>query len=242
MKQFLIDRLAIHLDAYTMNRYRLIRPFLKYGQIKSLNVGTGGGVETLRLLRRGNEVTILEIDANTAAKTSARIMRNGFAAKFHCTTGHFLKVEVVGPFKQVMMCEVLEHIKDDKATILKIASLLEKGGQLILSTPTASGGLMFGDEVVADEDPLHPEYHVRAGYDGPELDKLLNEAGFEVNTRMFNGYILLQYYHLLERALRSVSLLFPVAILIGLLGRVIAPLLELIKIKPSNQITIATRL
>lgn len=241
IKQLLIDRWAIHLDAYTMNRYRLIRPFLRSGDILSLNVGTGGGVETLRLLRRGNRVTILEIDTNTAAKTSARIENNGYGNRFKCLTGHFMKVQVPDQFEQVMMCEVLEHIKDDEGTIRKLAAITQTGAQLILSTPTASYGQMLGDEVVADEDPAHPEYHVRAGYDGPELDKLLTEAGFKVNQRILNGYLLTQYYHLLERWLRSTQVLLPLAIIMGVAGRLITPLLELVRTKPSNQITIATR-
>ncbi len=241
IKKLLVDRWALHLDAYTLNRYRLISPFLLKGSLHSLNVGTGGGVETLRLLRRGNRVTILEIDTNTAAKTSSRITRNGYGDRFTCLTGHFLKTEVPDKFGLVMMCEVLEHIKDDVGTISKLATLIEKGGRLILSTPTASYGLMDGDTVVSDEDPQHPEYHVRAGYDGPELDKMLVAAGFKVETRILNGYILMQYYHLLERNLRRFNFLMPLSLFVSLVGRIIAPILELVKIKPSNQVTIATR-
>lgn len=242
LKNLLTDRWAIHIDAYTMNRYRLIKPYLKKGHFNALNIGTGGGVETLRLLRRGNTVTILEIDSNTAEKTMARIRRNGFAEKVDCICGHFLKVPVNRQFDEIMMCEVLEHIKDDQGSLKKLSSLSNQGARLILSTPTASCGQLMGDEVVEEEDPVHPEYHVRPGYDGPELDTLMQEAGFAVEKRIFNGYLLTQQYHLIERFLRRYKPLMPLAIFAGLAGRIFVPLLELIRIRPSNQITIAHKI
>lgn len=240
-KKLLIDRWALHLDSYTLNRYRLIRPFLLHGDLRALNVGTGGGVETLRLLRRGNHVTVLEIDEHTAARTTERVLRNGYGDRFDRVVGHFLKVEVPGQFDEVMMCEVLEHIKDDIGVLRKIASILRPGGRLILSTPTASFGQMMGDQVVDDEDPLHPEFHVRGGYDGPELDKMLESAGLKTERRILNGYLLSQYYHLLERKCKCSPLLRPISLLLGLIGRIVVPLLELVRVQPSNQVTIASR-
>lgn len=91
--------------------------------------------------------------------------------------------ELGGPYHQVVMTEVLEHIKDDKECLRRIHSALELGGRLILSTPTAIGGGEIGYV-----SPTENGDHVRVGYQGPELDKYLIDLGFIVVYRTYYGY------------------------------------------------------
>ena len=142
--QTVADRLAIQVDAYTWRRYGLIRPFLLRGPIRALNIGTGGGVETLRLLRRGNRVTTIEIDPDAARRTRARAERCGFRDCYEGKVGHILEVDLEGPFHFVLMGEVLEHIQDDFAALRRVAGWLVPGGRLVLSTPTSSFGRVAG--------------------------------------------------------------------------------------------------
>ena len=106
LRKTLIDKYAVHFDAYTWYRHSLIEPFLISGPIRSLNIGTGGGVETLRLLRRGNYVTTVEIDEGTAKRTRDRVARNGYADKHTGVVGHVLEVCVSGRFDEILMLEV----------------------------------------------------------------------------------------------------------------------------------------
>jgi SAM-dependent methyltransferase len=242
MKKYFIDRLGLHIDSFTANRYRLVKRYLIRGKIKSLNIGTGGGVETIRLLLRDNSVTTIEIDKNVSATTRQRIVRNGFAEQHTERIGHLLDIDIKEKFFEIMMCEVLEHIKDDEKTIQKLSELLEKDGRLILSTPTALYGQLSGDSVSVHEDKNNPDFHVRVGYQGLELDRLLYKNDLLTIKRVYNGFILTQFYHQLERKCRNITLLKPIYLILSLLGRFIVPVLELYRVRPSDQITIAVRL
>ena len=188
----------MQVDAYTWRRYGLIRRFLLRGPIRALNVGTGGGVETLGLLRRGNRVTTIEIDPGTARRTRERAERCGFGDLHEGKVGHLLEVDVQGPFDFVLMGEVLEHIADDYGALRRVAGWLAPGGRLVLSTPTASDGMLPGDVLSAREDGGH----VRPGYDGPELDAMLAAVGLVTIRRLYNGGRPACWQYLLERRLR----------------------------------------
>jgi SAM-dependent methyltransferase len=237
--RYLIDKLYIHFDVYTWNRYRLIRPFLIKGPIKVLNIGTGGGIETLKLLSHGNYVTAIEIDENTVMRTQQRIDRNEFSDRFKIAVGHILSVMIQEQFDEIYMCEVLEHIKDDLSALRRISDWLLPGGRLIISTPTASYGQLFDRQISLDEDGGH----VRVGYDGPELDQMLEKVGLLTLRRINNGNYFIQQIHGLEIWLRGSNILIARSLryVISLMARVFVPILDIINYKPSNQITIAIK-
>jgi len=232
------DRLAVQVDAYTWRRYSLIKPFLLKGPIRALNIGTGGGVETLRLLRRGNCVTTIEINRDTAQRTRQRIERCGYGERHEGTVGHVLHVELDGPFQLVLMSEVLEHIVDDFAALRRIAGWLAPGGRLVLSTPTASYGMLPGDTLSVHEDGGH----VRPGYDGPELDAMLAAVGLVTLRRIYNCAAGACWQHRIERQLRLTSATRWAGYAFGLISRPLLPLLDALPYHPSDQITIASKL
>ena len=78
-RNILVDRIGLQLNAYTWYRYGLIQPFLIPGRIRILNIGTGRGFETIRLLRHGSYVTTIEIDDQTACRTRERVARHRFS-------------------------------------------------------------------------------------------------------------------------------------------------------------------
>lgn len=236
--QLFADRVAIQVDAYTWRRYALIEPFLLRGPLRALNVGTGGGIETLRLLARGNSVTTIEIDAETARRTRARIERSGYGDRHVGTVGHVLAADVDGPFMLVLMGEVLEHIEDDFGALRRVASWLAPGGRLILSTPTASYGMLPGDRLSAHEDGGH----VRPGYDGPELDAMLSKLGLITLRRIYNGGWVASRQYITERRLRGRRATRLAGYLFGLLNRPLLPLMDCVAYRPSDQITIASKL
>ena len=235
--RLLADRWAVQIDAYAWRRYALMKPFLPRGPIDALNVGTGGGVETLRLLRRGHRVTTIDIDPVAARRTRARAERWGCADRHRSKVGHVLHVDVVGPFQLVLMAEVLEHIADDLGALRRLAGWLAPGGRLVLSTPTASDGMLPGDTLATSEDGGH----VRPGYDGPELDAMLARVGLVTLQRIYNCGVACCWQHRLERRLRRRSALRPVGYAFGLACRPLMPVLDLVRHRPSDQITIAAK-
>ena len=78
----------------------------------------------------------------------------------------------------------------DKKKVASYAVGVMKDGRLILSTPTALYGQMAGDMLSVEEDKDNPDRHVRVGYQGIELDRLLQKYNLVTLKRIYNGYIL----------------------------------------------------
>jgi SAM-dependent methyltransferase len=231
------DRLAVQIDAYTWRRYSLIKRFLLPGALRALNIGTGGGVETLRLLAAGNHVTTVDLDEPTARRTRARAERWGFGDRHVGHVGHVLEVDVRGPFQLILMSEVLEHIQDDYGALRRLASWLAPDGRLVLSTPTASYGMLPGDVLSVEEDGGH----VRPGYDGPELDAMLGALGLVTQRRVYNCGLVTCWLQRLERRLRHHPVTRPFGYGFSLACRPFLPLLDALPYRASDQITIATK-
>jgi hypothetical protein len=138
----------------------------------------------------------------------------------------------------VLISEVLEHIADDFGALRRIAGWLAPGGRLVLSTPTASDGMLPGDTLSAREDGGH----VRPGYDGPELDAMLARLGLMTLRRLYNCGVACCWQHRLERRLRGSRVTRPLGYALGLACRPLMPLLDAISIRPSDQITLAAKL
>jgi SAM-dependent methyltransferase len=237
VRSFVVDRLAPQIGAFDWYRQQVASQFLVAGPVRFLNVGTGGGVETLRLLRRGNHVTTIEIDAQAAARTRARAERGGFRAKYVGHVGHVLDVPVEGPFDGILMCEVLEHIKEDFLALQRLTQWLVPGGRLIISTPTASWGQLPGDQVSATENGAH----VRVGYDGPELDAMLADLGIVVLRRLHVGHQLVRSHIRMERLLHSSRVTRPMGYGFSFASRPVMRWLDAIHGRPLCQITLAVK-
>jgi 2-polyprenyl-3-methyl-5-hydroxy-6-metoxy-1,4-benzoquinol methylase len=81
-------------------------------------------------------------------------------------------------FDLVIMFEVLEHIKDDKKTIKKINSLLEKNGFFLISVPSKKELWGANDDLAG---------HVKR-YEKKELRNLLESEGFKIINLYSYGY------------------------------------------------------
>ena len=239
LRNQVLDNWCLQTDGFTNNRHRKVERLIAAGPIESLNIGCGGGIETLKLLRKGNHVTLAEIDAATAERARERVERNGFSDRFEYHVGHVLELDLgERQFDQIMMCEVLEHIINDFAVLEKLARWLKPGGRLILTTPTCSYGQLGKDQLSIKEDGGH----VRVGYDGPELDRMLEKVGMMTVLRVFNGYIITQRFHELERLLRQPKLLGGVfGFTLSIVCRPLVPIMDLVAFQPNDQITLAVK-
>lgn len=234
----LLDRYGLQLDAYTWYRHGLTRRLLAPGPMRVLNIGTGGGMETLALLRLGNLVTTLEIDEETAARTRQRIERSGYSSQHVGVAGHILEARVEGQFHEILMAEVLEHISDDCKAIQRLSDWLLPGGRLILSTPTASYGQAATLSLQEDGG------HVRVGYDGPELDEMLRGVGLYPLRRIYNGNPMVQFLHRTEGRLCGTGenkARFLLARSFSLLSRPLLPVVDVVRYRPYDQITLAIK-
>jgi len=237
LRAFVLDRVAPQQLAFDWYRYSVTSPFLVSGPAKFLNIGTGGGLETLALLRRGNRVTTLDIAPDVVARTRDRVERNGFGDRHVGLMGHVLDVELDERFDGILMCEVLEHIKDDFRTIERLSNWLVPGGRLVMTTPTASHGQLHGDKITTVEDGGH----VRVGYDGPELDAMFADAGLVTLRRVYLGHRLARGHLWCDRHLRARSSTRWMAVPLSLMSRPWMPWLDAWQGRPLCQLSLAVK-
>lgn len=93
----------------------------------------------------------------------------------------------LGKFDILVACEVLEHIKDDKAAVLNWKKYLKKeNSYLIISVPAHKNRWDDSDILVG---------HIRR-YESTELKQLLSSCGFDV--KKFTLMIFHQTYYLIK--------------------------------------------
>ncbi len=98
------------------------------GDLKLLDVGGACSLIPVELQRWGS-VIVIEADAATANFARERL---GLDVR----TGTFPNdMPTAGPFDVITMCDVLEHIEDDSASLRAARDLLKPGGLLLCTVP-----------------------------------------------------------------------------------------------------------
>lgn len=147
--------------------YRSFRQHLR-GRI--LEVGTGYGIYTQRLLRHGN-VVASDIDPECLLPIRHQVS----AAKLHCMKldlNRDADFELLqqNPCDTVVCLNVLEHIKDDAGAVRRMASALRRGGRMVVFVPAMTA--LFG---TLDDLAGHYRRYTRKG-----LIRLLQDAGLVI--------------------------------------------------------------
>lgn len=139
-----------------------------------LDIGCGDGAVSLALDVDRTVAAILAFDVDIVRTRAARgraRRRGGGARPLHV----FVADATAIPLGDASVCaavsgEVLEHVRDDAAAASEIARVLVDGGSVALTVP--AGAARFG---AADRAAGHERR-----YDAPRLERLLGDAGFEV--------------------------------------------------------------
>lgn len=124
--------------------YRHILAFIdKYAVGKKNIIDIGCGVGTLCFYVANKEIEVLGVDISSraikACKESSRILGLNKFAKFEIV--NFPEESVSGKFDLVIFTEVIEHLRDDKLALEKIFNMLNKGGIVIITTPSLNAPL-----------------------------------------------------------------------------------------------------
>jgi 2-polyprenyl-3-methyl-5-hydroxy-6-metoxy-1,4-benzoquinol methylase len=109
-----------------------------------LDVGCSTGYLAERLQQHGATVVGLDVDERSAE-----------LARGHCVEVHVGDVETMelpfepGSFDAVVCGDLIEHLRDPQAMLVRLRPLLRPGGRLVLSTPNIANwamrlGLLFG--------------------------------------------------------------------------------------------------
>ena len=121
----LADRFGLHRDLAFNKRWRYKKYFLK-GNIRTLDVGGGSGPFTIQCLKNGNTVTLVDSNKLNINKAVKKLNSMGFSdhPKIEAAACDIRKYETENKYDQIILFEVLEHIKDDVAVLNKLSFLL----------------------------------------------------------------------------------------------------------------------
>jgi SAM-dependent methyltransferase len=151
---------------------------------RALDMGCGAGRHAFELLRRGADVTALDMDAGElkdvagmlAAMDEAGEAPPGAQGRAVRGTAYALPFRD-GAFDRVVASEVLEHLPQDRDAMRELARVLAPGGLLAVTVPR------WGPELVCWA--LSSAYHEAEGghvriYRGSELRRRLAAHGLEL--------------------------------------------------------------
>lgn len=167
---YLVFRLRDKLKVEARRVYT--HPFRRTGRL--LDVGTGRG-HTLKIWAPQHAASVgVETDAGAAA--AAR--EGGLNVHDGSLEAQRFPAE---SFDVVTLCHVLEHVPDPRETLRTAATLLRRGGEMILWTPDFDSPLrpLFGSRWFPYEVPRH-RWHFRSA----DLVTLLRDAGLRPHERM----------------------------------------------------------
>jgi len=166
--------------------YELISKYKKKGKILDIGAGTGSFLSKYK--DSGWEVEGVELTPSAvkyAKKAYGIRLRNGDLFNFKLKTGSY---------DVITMNEVLEHMHNPLETLIKISSLLNKNGFIVITVPNVAG---FGRSIFGkDWFPWQPPRHLYH-FSPSTLSEILKKVGFkniniEHNYDLQNRYILFQ--------------------------------------------------
>ena len=174
----------VHGDPSVFDRWLWLRRHLQPGPLRTLDAGCGSGAFTMYAAMIGNESVGISYDERNNAVATSRARMLGIRKVRFCTID--LRdldqySESLGAFDQIICCETIEHILNDKKLLADLSGLLKPAGRLLLTTPFKHAIPLWGDRVSECEDGSH----VRRGYTHAEMRDLLGACGMEVRAEEY---------------------------------------------------------
>ncbi|MEM9022075.1 MAG: class I SAM-dependent methyltransferase, partial [Planctomycetota bacterium] len=173
---------------------RVVRCLLraKPGQtLQTLDCGCGNAYFTYEAHKRGS--TTLGITIHDWEQRACEEMRDYLGVPADKMEFRVERLEKLAAdpayhnrYDQVLLFDVIEHIRDDRAALRQIHSVLNENGLLFLSTPDKDymgNFTLMQTRVTRVEDG----WHVRNGYTFEELESAMRDAGFEPVDRLRFG-------------------------------------------------------
>lgn len=106
-----------------------------YRSLTVLDIGCGPGVFMEEGLRRGHDMTGIDISEEMIGKARARLEKHGYSC-FKCQQGDAENIPLEDETADVVLClGVLPYLRDDRRAVEEIDRVLKKGGMVIALLP-----------------------------------------------------------------------------------------------------------
>lgn len=174
---FLKHLLGPGIDIGSREKSRVTRLFIEG---RTLDVGCGNGYYTRQASLKGPTVG-LTIHPEELVK--CEVMRDYLRSKERVLCCKFQDFTDSLGFDQILMLDILEHIKDDRAALKHAHELLNEDGYLFISVPNRDFEVSRANHTWRYE----TGWHMRHGYTFEQLERLLEESGFEPIDRRRYG-------------------------------------------------------
>ena len=143
---------------------------------KILDAGCGFGQYTWRMQKMNKKWNIkgIDIDNEHIRDCEYFFAKAGLSNRVSFQATDLTTLNDTDCYDIVLSVDVMEHIQDDLKVFQNFYKALNKGGVLIISTPSDKGGSDAHDE----NDDSFIEEHVRNGYNAEDISEKLSNAGF----------------------------------------------------------------
>jgi SAM-dependent methyltransferase len=178
--------LLLHGDPCVLDRWLWLRPHLRRGPARTFDAGCGNGAFSIYAARLGNEVLAASFSPAEVQSARRRADVLGVGGILFETLD-LREIEdrrpELGRFDQIICLETIEHMDDDAALVSSLATMLQPGGRLFLSTPFDGHRPLY----LEDRHPSAVEdgAHVRYGYSAMRLRQIVEQANLDVRSEGF---------------------------------------------------------
>jgi SAM-dependent methyltransferase len=142
-----------------------------------LDAGMGFGQYTWWMAGHfhGWNITAADIKSEQVSDCNRFFSETGVTGRVKVIEADLVTWNASSSYDLILCVDVMEHIEEDRKVFLNFFKCLNKGGRLIISTPSDKGG----SDVHGDDDESFIGEHVRDGYSIDDITLKLKEAGFD---------------------------------------------------------------
>lgn len=162
------------LDMLLLRQWYVKREIKKYfstgKQLRFYDAGAGFGQYSYFILKKFKKAKVHAVDLKTDYMDSfARYAKLSGWQDFTIQQADLVDYTPKESFDLIIAIDILEHIEDDEQVLQNFRKVLDKGGKLIISSPSNF-----------DESAKFTAEHVRPGYSKEDVCSKLEKAGFRI--------------------------------------------------------------
>jgi len=166
----------IFLDMLLLRQWYVKREIKKYfpirKQLRFYDAGAGFGQYSYFILNKFKKALVHAVDIKTDYMDSfADYAKNVGWQNFTIQQADLVDYTPKESFDLIIAIDILEHIENDEQVLRNFRKVLDKGGKLIISSPSNF-----------DESAKFTAEHVRPGYSKEEIISKLEKAGFKIRS------------------------------------------------------------